>query len=53
MKKTNPAKKKLGLKLKRELIKILTTHDLEQPRGGGREEGDSCSSGGSNPSVPY
>jgi hypothetical protein len=46
MKKTNPAKKKLQLKFKREIIKILSTYDLKHPRGGGYE--DNPSSGGNS-----
>ena len=48
MKKTKPAKKNLKLKFKREIIKILTTHDLKQLRGGRDGDGESCSGNGNS-----
>lgn len=46
MKKTKAVKKHLKLKL--EAIKLLTTRDLEQLRGGQPGDGESCSGNGNS-----
>jgi hypothetical protein len=52
MKNNRSVKEKRKLKLKPDLIKVLTTHDLNQLRGG-FEDGTCSGIGNSNPSVPH